>query len=208
MEGVVRNEDAQSEKRKQIIDVAQSRFAQYGFEKTTMQEIANDMQMSKGSLYYYFPDKEALYRSIIEREKDEFLETIRAKIEQLSDPDEMLHQYMVTRLEMTERLINLSRMKSMYQKNLQGFMNDAVKDFNQLEDELIADILQLGVEKGQFQIEDLRATAALFNGLVRGLRIIYLRSKHVFQKEEDKSAHLDQVKLFLDIFCKGLRVAE
>jgi TetR/AcrR family transcriptional repressor of mexJK operon len=207
MEGLRKNEPGQSAKRTQIIDVAQNRFAQYGFEKTSMQEIANDMQMSKGSLYYYFPDKEALYRSIIEREKDEFLQTIRSKIEVLDEPEEMLHQYALTRLEMTERLINLSRMKLMYQKNLQSFMNDAVKDFNHLEEQLITAILRIGKERGIFQIDDLQATAKLYNDSIRGLRMLYLRNKHTFQKETDKQAHLDQIKLFLNIFCKGLQTS-
>ena len=206
MEGGNKSEICFTEKRNQIIKIAQNRFAQYGFEKTAMQEIANDMQMSKGSLYYYFPDKEALYKSIIEKEKDEFLLTLRGIISELSAPDDMLHQYALTRLEMTERLINLSRMKSMYQKNLQSFMNDMVKDFNRLEDILIAEILQVGIEKGQYKLDDLNATARLFNDLVRGLRMLYLRNKHIFQKEEDQQAHLNQMKRFLDIFCKGLRV--
>lgn len=207
MEGCNKHEEAQAAKRAQIIDVAQNRFAQFGFEKTSMQEIANDMQMSKGSLYYYFPDKEALYRSIIEREKDEFLQTIRSKIEVLNEPEDMLHQYAITRLDMTERLINLSRMKMMYQKNLQSFMSDTVRDFNHLEDLLIEDILKIGNERGIFRIEDLKATAALYNDSVRGLRMLYLRDKHTFQKERDKQAHLDQIKLFLDIFCRGLRIS-
>jgi TetR/AcrR family transcriptional repressor of mexJK operon len=35
-----------------IVETAQRRFAIYGIEKTTMREIAGDLNMSKGSLYY------------------------------------------------------------------------------------------------------------------------------------------------------------
>ncbi len=42
----------------QIIDAAMVRFSQYGYNKTTMAEIAKDCQMSAANLYRYFANKE------------------------------------------------------------------------------------------------------------------------------------------------------
>lgn len=47
-------------KRELIIEGAIKRFIHYGINKTTMNEIAEDMSVSKPSLYYYFPDKTSL----------------------------------------------------------------------------------------------------------------------------------------------------
>jgi AcrR family transcriptional regulator len=44
-------------KRDVIIEGAIKRFIHYGINKTTMNEIAEDLSVSKPSLYYYFPDK-------------------------------------------------------------------------------------------------------------------------------------------------------
>jgi len=63
-----------------ILSVAQTRFGLYGFEKTTMREIAEELNVSKGSLYYYFPDKENLYKAVVEKEQEEFLKLFRNKI--------------------------------------------------------------------------------------------------------------------------------
>ena len=52
-----------TEKIDQIIESAQKRFGIFGLMKTTMREIAEDLNMSKGLLYYYFPDKEHLYKA-------------------------------------------------------------------------------------------------------------------------------------------------
>ena len=67
-------------KMQQIIDVAQKRFGVYGLEKTSMREIAEDLNLSKASLYYYFPDKESLYRAVVEKEQDEFIAKISENI--------------------------------------------------------------------------------------------------------------------------------
>ncbi|HEY4784669.1 MAG TPA: helix-turn-helix domain-containing protein, partial [Bacteroidales bacterium] len=52
-----------AEKLEVILKAAQKRFGLYGLEKTTMKEIASDMGMSKAALYYYFPDKEGLFKA-------------------------------------------------------------------------------------------------------------------------------------------------
>jgi AcrR family transcriptional regulator len=59
-----------------IIEASQRRFGIYGIEKTSMREIAGDLKLSKASLYYYFPDKESLYRAVVEKEQDEFIEKL------------------------------------------------------------------------------------------------------------------------------------
>ena len=188
-----------------IITMAQDRFALYGFDKTTMQEIADDLQLSKGSLYYYFPDKESLYKSIIEKEKNEFLQTLHVRLNQLSDPVVMLKEYIRTRMQLSERLINLARTRRMYQQNLHSFMNEAVWDFHAKEDHLVAEILQVGLESGIFAINDLQATASLFTNLVRGIRVLFLRNKHVFQVPEELEEHEQKINLFVEIFCRGIR---
>ena len=193
------------DRRNGIITVAQERFALYGFDKTTMQEIADDLELSKGSLYYYFPDKESLYKSIIEKEKDEFLHALHAQISQLSDPDDMLREYIRTRMQLSERLINLARTRSMYQQNLHSFMHEAVRDFHEKEDQIVMKIFQHGLDAGKYVINELGATVSLFVNLVRGIRVLYLRNKLIFNVPEELNQQETEINLFVQIFSRGIR---
>lgn len=47
-------------KYEQIIEAAVRRFSHFGTAKTTTNEIANDLRIAKGTLYYYFEDKKML----------------------------------------------------------------------------------------------------------------------------------------------------
>ena len=76
-----------------IIEVAQKRFGLYGVEKTSMREIADDLKLSKASLYYYFPDKESLYKAVVEKEQNEFLDRISEKILNIREPELLLREY-------------------------------------------------------------------------------------------------------------------
>ncbi len=50
--------------RQQILDEASRLFLQYGFKKTTVDEIANRVGISKGALYLHFDSKEAIFIEI------------------------------------------------------------------------------------------------------------------------------------------------
>ena len=67
-------------KREQIIDGAIKRFTHFGINKTTMNDIAEDLSVSKPSLYYYFPDKKHLILGVIERVFTDFYETLTKKL--------------------------------------------------------------------------------------------------------------------------------
>lgn len=54
-------------KRELIIEGAIKRFVHFGINKTTMNEIAEDLSVSKPSLYYYFPDKTSLILGVVEK---------------------------------------------------------------------------------------------------------------------------------------------
>ncbi len=53
------------EVKKRILDAARKHFFRLGFSKVTMSEIAEDLGMSKKTLYEYFPSKETLLAEVI-----------------------------------------------------------------------------------------------------------------------------------------------
>ena len=55
------------EKHQLILNAAQKRFAHFGISKTSMEDIAADIGLSKSSLYYYFTTKEDIFKAVIAR---------------------------------------------------------------------------------------------------------------------------------------------
>jgi len=98
------------DKEKLILDAAQHRFAAYGYSKVTMDEIAEDVGMAKASLYYYFPTKEAIFRSIVLHEQSEFLSRIQTVMEDKLSAGQKFLEYIRLRIKLTEQLNNLSPM--------------------------------------------------------------------------------------------------
>ncbi len=53
--------------KKKIISVAMQLFQKHGYEATTMEQIADTVDIAKGTLYNYFPVKEAILGEYIQR---------------------------------------------------------------------------------------------------------------------------------------------
>lgn len=57
-----------SEKSKQqILDAALKLFSHKGYGATSVRDIAEEAGLSKGNVYHHFPDKETIFRALIER---------------------------------------------------------------------------------------------------------------------------------------------
>lgn len=51
--------------RRRILNVAEQQFAQHGFAKTSMREVAAQAGIAVGNLYHYFPGKDDLFRALL-----------------------------------------------------------------------------------------------------------------------------------------------
>ncbi len=72
------NHQQHRERREAVTAAAAALFARRGFAETTTAQIAREAGISTGSLFYYFPDKPAIFRAIFEQDipaSRELLET-------------------------------------------------------------------------------------------------------------------------------------
>jgi AcrR family transcriptional regulator len=195
-----------SDKVQLIIEASQKRFGLYGIEKTSMREIADDLKLSKASLYYYFPDKESLYCAVVKKEQDEFLDKISKRILSFHEPEQLLLEYANARLSYFRTLLNLSRLKLEDYSDLKPVFRETIMLFKEKEKEIIMKILEKGKDKGIFFIKNPDATASLFLDLLKGLRISVVNdNKTLIIEQEEFAQLLENTNTFTEIFINGLK---
>jgi AcrR family transcriptional regulator len=52
--------------RRQVLDTALRLFSRQGYRATTVREIADEARVSTGNVYHHFPDKEAIFKTLID----------------------------------------------------------------------------------------------------------------------------------------------
>ncbi|HYC59142.1 MAG TPA: helix-turn-helix domain-containing protein, partial [Thermoanaerobaculia bacterium] len=66
----MQREEKSERSRRGVLDAALYLFSHQGYRATTMREIAERAKVSTGNVYHHFPDKDAIFRALI----DEYLE--------------------------------------------------------------------------------------------------------------------------------------
>ena len=195
-----------SNKVQKIIEVAQKWFGLYGVEKTSMREIADDLKLSKASLYYYFPDKESLYGAVVEKEQFEFIGRISEIILSIHEPEQLLLEYAGARLSYFRTLLNLSRLRLEDYSDIKPVLRETIRLFKEKEKEVIIKIFEKGISMGIFYIEDTDQTASLFLDLLKGLRISLVNDKRtLFIEQEEYDILLEKTIAFTRLFINGLK---
>lgn len=89
MRARARREEDKQERREAILEAAQRIWAQASFDAFTMAEVARCVRLAKGTLYLYFPTKEALLLDVLEVRLDRCLTALEARLEEgvCRDPD-------------------------------------------------------------------------------------------------------------------------
>ena len=65
-------------KKQEFINTAEELFCRNGYESTSVQDIIDSLNTSKGSFYHHFISKEALLEEICSRRADQILQGIIA----------------------------------------------------------------------------------------------------------------------------------
>lgn len=66
--------DEKNSRSEKLLDAAGRLFARWGYDKTSVEEIAREAHISKGAVYLEFRDKEALFRAVVYRELARYAE--------------------------------------------------------------------------------------------------------------------------------------
>lgn len=189
-----------------ILKAAQKRFGMYGLEKTTMSEIAKDVGISKASLYYYFPDKENLYKEVVEVEQAAFFELVEKNFREADDPETKLKNFMDIRLSYFRTFFNLSRLRLEEFKHMKPMLEDTLSVFRKREVEALEMIIKEGIEKGVFYTETPHEISSLFLEMVRGVRSLVFHNKDLmYVEQDDYDALVRKMNGITDMFIKSLK---
>ena len=80
------------QREQRILDAAARLIAHYGYDKTTVSDIAREAGVSKGAIYLHFDSKEALFEALLDREIWRYGEDWLKRFE--ADPDEWSYSSM------------------------------------------------------------------------------------------------------------------
>jgi AcrR family transcriptional regulator len=144
----------ESDKRAQILSLAKKKFERFGFNKTTVDEIAKDASVSKRTLYQEFESKEKILEELLMFEALSVRKAILNQINKVVEPREKLQTFIRLALKYLDQ--NPFIVSVLHDES--GFFAPFLKDKPHIIEtgieEIFVNIIEEGVEKGVFRKMD------------------------------------------------------
>lgn len=194
-------------KRELIIESAMKRFSHYGIQKTTMNDIADDISVTQASLYYYFPDKTSLIVAVVKKIATDYCITLENMLKGISCLKDAFYQIIVIRKAFIERYFMLHLTDSAAEATIRENCAEVMEDASQTEIELVGRQIEEAVVNGSLSEVDPKKMARLYLDTLTGLSILVLSkspNKITLEKGELELIAERQTEL-TDIFLKGLK---
>ncbi|MGD0822365.1 MAG: TetR/AcrR family transcriptional regulator [Desulfomonilia bacterium] len=184
-----------------ILKAALRLFAHYGFKKTTLDDVANELGMTKSNLYFYVTNKRDLYEKTVSMA---FQEWQTAVVEAVGEVDDVAEKFSVMAMRSIEYLVDHEELRSVFMKDPGIFTlypaEDRFYEINKGAMLLIEDILSQGIKQGRFYDMDVQHIAELFFSIY----IMFLIKTYV--KSEGVSAmrmYEEGLKIILRGLCRN-----
>jgi len=180
---IEREQHRKEDNRRFIIKTAEKVFAQKGYSLATMDDIAEEAQFSKATLYRYFKSKSELFFEIINKSFEEvFQKMAKVMLEKIS-AEEKLRKLIYFIASYYHKKKNISRIfymerdamrrifnikEQIYQSNQHPripykFKVKMEKIFN-----IICEVIKEGIKSGEFRKVNVRDAAFVFGAMIRG----------------------------------------
>jgi AcrR family transcriptional regulator len=147
--------------RARIVEAAEALFRRLGFAKTAVADIAAELGMSPANVYRFFPSKSAIVEAICQRCLNELDERAWAVARSRASASARIERLFVEILDYhRETLISEKRVHDIVLVAMENSW-DAIRAHTEVIRNVIELILRDGIESGEFEAVDPRATSVL-----------------------------------------------
>ena len=196
--GGSRVERKKEETKKKIITVAMTLFKEQGFNVTTMEQIAQEVDIAKGTLYNYFPVKEAILSEYIQRA---FKEKNSARIMRLRKMPDTRSRMILILSELIEGVQGQKEIFEKYlvyqlQKIVSLHKDEHVKSGIRL---LATEIIELGQKSGEVRND------IPLDILIDLFEFVFIEVAKLFYTEPEKFKPRESIEQCVNLFMNGVR---
>lgn len=185
--------------RERILDTAFRHFIRFGYSKTTLSGIAEEIGKQKSAIYYYYKNKEDIFNSIVGLEAARLFEDLEKII--LSKEEELVvfQRYVASRV---HSMYNVASRYKLLKEEIFFLLPQiemARSVYHEREISLLEDFLNKGVSNHVFKKSDTHLMAKVIVNTLKGLEI------PMFVKNEFK-ADAREIDILASIFMNGITI--
>lgn len=199
------NSEISADPKKTLIQNAAIKlFVQFGFAKTTLDDIAESVGMKKASLYYYYNSKEELFRDVVGTVTGKFLEQLENEVANEKNVKSKLTKFITLHLDYFEQMMNLHNVSISASLEFKPLIDQFYKEFYAKRLNIISKIINNGVENGELKDCDTEKVSCTIFSVFESLGMLALQRSKLRGEVDFKKLEDDQIFL-INILIDGLK---
>jgi AcrR family transcriptional regulator len=184
-----------------ILDATDFLLAHFGYKKMTMEDVAKQVGIGKGTVYLHFPSKQELVLAHIDRIVERVLVTIREIAGSSETADRRIRRMLVSRvLVRFGSVVHYSHSLSDLLSQVRTDLLARRKAYFEKEAAVFEEVLREGVRDGALECADPRTTSFVLIEATNSLLPFNLSAQELGRREEVEA----QAGRIADLLVKGL----
>ena len=187
-------------RRNEILEAARHLIGELGVEEISMERIAHEAGVAKGTLYLYFENKGALVESVFEYTYDQLLERCRKATEGVSPCSQRVRQLGAVILDSSDEHRAFAQALGDHPElGPEGSspMSERLREHLEPFIAMVEEIFAEGIRSGEIRDVGAHRAAILFLSLIRGLVWTQLR-------QSDPPDAAEELEASIDVFLNGV----
>jgi TetR/AcrR family transcriptional regulator, fatty acid metabolism regulator protein len=175
---------AQKSKRERILDAGLKLFAHESYQAVTMDRVAQEAGVAKGTLYLYFPSKEELYLGILSNGFQTLNRLYAESVEEGTDVRERVRRAIALSIQFYNERRDLLRLFATEEPRMAEARDRILRDRREEGLSFYISLLEEGQRRGIFAQCDPHLAALMILGAIRSVLLYYETNR-----DEDEIAH-------------------
>lgn len=144
-----------------IAEAFEKYFKQFGFKKTSVDEVAKELKISKKTIYQHFSSKEKIFYYLVSRVAEKYAAKMNKKLDKHQTAEGKLHDMVSQIFQETRRWLKSGNdaFEFRYKYDI------AQLAFKEAYNKVIADIIAEGIEQKEFQDGEIKYKVSMINGI-------------------------------------------
>jgi AcrR family transcriptional regulator len=181
-----------------VLKTARKLFGKKGITNTSMDDIAGEAKIGKGTIYHYYDSKEKLFIEVAENEVEILRKILETAIDNVDGPEEKLRAYVKARFKLIAEVAKVFNMFKEEYVEYYAYIKKVQDKFVDFELGKLREFLEEGDEKGIFSVADPAFVAFALSREIHAM-------EYFFGVQENHDIMEKKAGIILDMILNGLK---
>lgn len=185
----------------QVLRSAEKLFAKRGFYPTTIDDIAKEAKLAKGTIYLYFDSKEDLFFSVIEKKLGALLSKIEKGMKEPGSAWQRINTTIGVHLKFLEENRDFFKIMQSFSEQLKEKLEKELKrrvvEKQSQYIKILSRLIQEAIDKREIKPLDARKLAIILMGIVHSLTVYWISQK-------ERGSLFQDASLIRQVFFQGV----